>query len=302
MPINARLLFAALTLFFTTTQSATADPTTAEVLRTKFEAQVQQIAEDLDGVVGITFIDLQSGDSFDVNGELIFTQASAIKVPILVELLKQSAAGRFSLDDAMTIQPADITGGSGVLQQLTAGAVTMTIRDVATLMIVVSDNTATNMMIDLLGMERVNATMQELDLSNTRLQRKMMDTNAWQQNRENLSTPNEAAQLFANLYRGDILDRQSCDEILRILSIPKGSRIRARLPDDVPVAHKTGSVGGVVVDNGIVYVENRPFVVAVMTNWVTHPEMAEQTIAEIARVGYAYFSRLGSGNDYGHTL
>lgn len=302
MRIHACLLLAFTFVFFPVEDNAFAQATTAEVLQARFEAEVREIAGSLDGVVGMTIIDLATDRSFSVNGDLVFTQASAIKVPILVELLKQSEAGRFSLDDPVTIDAADITGGSGILQRLTPGAVTMTIRDVATLMIVVSDNSATNMMIDLVGMEHVNETMRDLDLSGTRLQRKMMDTEAWQQNRENLSTPNEAAQLLAQLYRGDILNRQSCDEILRILSIPKSGRIRAGLPGDVRVAHKTGSVGGVIVDNGIVYVENRPFVIAVMTNWVTEPDVAERTIAQIARVAYAYFSRLGSGNEYGHTL
>lgn len=302
MRTQASLLLVLPVLSFLFAQDSFAQETTADVLQARFEMDLHEIAGGLDGVVGVTIIDLATDRSFGVNGDLLFTQASAIKVPILVELLQQSDAGRFSLDDPVTVEAADITGGSGILQQLTPGAVTMTIRDVATLMIVVSDNTATNMMIDLVGMERVNATMQDLDLDATRLQRKMMDTGAWQQNRENLSTPNEAARLLAQLYRGDILHRQSCDEILRILSIPKSGRIRAGLPDNIRVAHKTGSVGGVVVDNGIVYVENRPFVVAVMTNWVTDPDAAERMIAEIARVGYAYFSRLGSGNDYGHTL
>lgn len=302
MSSHVRVFFAVLIFSFQTGHIAWAQAPTSDVLRVKFETEVQKLADGLDGVVGVSFIDLATGESFGVNDDLVFTQASAIKIPILVELLKQSGAGRFSLDDPMTIKAADITRGSGILQQLTPGAVTMTIRDVATLMIVVSDNTATNMMIDLVGMERVNATMQEFKLSSTRLQRKMMDTEAWQQDRENLSTPNEAAWLIAALYHGDILDRQRCDEILRILSIPKRSQIRARLPDDIRVAHKTGSVGGVVVDNGIVYIENRPFVVAVMTNWVTDYDAAASTIAEITRVGYDYFSRLGSGNEYGHTL
>lgn len=302
MRTHASLLLVLAVLPFLFVHDTFAQETTADVLQARFEADVHEIAGSLDGVVGVTIIDLATDRSFGVNGDLVFTQASAIKVPILVELLKQSEAGRFSLDDSVTIEAADITGGSGILQRLTPGAVTMTIRDVATLMIVVSDNSATNMMIDFVGMERVNETMQDLDLVETRLQRKMMDTEAWQQNRENLSTPNEAARLLAQLYRGEILNRESCDEILRILSIPKSGRIRARLPDNVRVAHKTGSVGGVIVDNGIVYVENRPFVVAVMTNWVTDPAVAESTIAQIAQVAYAYFSRLGSGNEYGHTL
>ena len=84
----------------------------------------------------------------------------------------------------------------GVLQQLTPGRVTLTLRDVATLMVTVSDNTATNMIIDRVGMDRVNATMAQLGLEQTKLQRKMMDATAWSENRENLSTPNEQTALL----------------------------------------------------------------------------------------------------------
>jgi beta-lactamase class A len=274
--------------------------TPQEALGERFEQTVESLAQRVDGIVGVTIIDLATDESFSVHGDVVFTQASAIKLPILVELFRQVEAGEHDLEEIIALQPSDITPGSGVLQQLTAGSVSMTLRDVATLMITVSDNTATNMIIDRVGMENVNATMARLGLSHTKLQRKMMDTEAWLADRENLSTPNEQARLLVKLHRGEVLSDASREELLRILSIPKSSRIRAQLPPGTRVAHKTGSVPGVVVDVGIVYLEDRPFVVAAMANWLTDAEDAERAIAEISLAAHQHFDRLQNSNSYGH--
>lgn len=274
--------------------------TPEEILRARFEQKVQRIADSVDGIVGVTIEDLVTGESYSVNGDVVFTQASAIKLPVLVELFRQVDEGRYGLDDAVTLEESDVVPGSGILQRLTPGRVTMTLRDIATLMVSVSDNSATNMIIDRVGMESVNASMSRLGLSHTRLQRKMMDTEAWLQDRENLSTPNEQAKLLELLHDGDVLSPASRAEVLRILSIPKSSRIRPLLPSGTRVAHKTGSVSGVVVDVGIVYLEERPFIVAAMANWLVDSADAERAISEIALAAYEYFDRLANSNSYGH--
>lgn len=274
--------------------------TPQEILRARFEHRVQALSDGVGGVVGVTITDLKTDESFSVNGDIVFTQASAIKLPVLVELFRQVEEGRYSLNEMVTLRPDDIVPGSGVLQQLTPGSVRMTLGDVATLMVTVSDNTATNMIIDRVGMDNVNATMSGLGLSHTKLQRKMMDTEAWIADRENLSTPNEQAQLLELIYRGDVLSLASRKEILHILTIPKSSRIRSLLPPGTRVAHKTGTVSGVVVDVGIVYLEERPFIVAAMANWLLDGAEAELAISEIALAAYQYFDRLANSNSYGH--
>lgn len=275
--------------------------TPQEILRARFEERVRAIARDVDGVLGVRITDLKTGEGFSVNGDVVFTQASAIKLPLLVELFRQVEERRHDLDESITVEANDITPGSGVLQQLTPGRVRMTLRDVATLMITVSDNTATNMIIDRAGMEAVNRTMETLGLAGTKLQRKMMDTEAWLADRENLSTPNEQAKLLEMIYKGDVLSASLREELVRILSIPKSSRIRPLLPPGTRVAHKTGSVPGVVVDVGIVYLEERPFIVAAMANWLLDAQEAERAIGQISLAAYQYFDRLASSNSYGHT-
>jgi len=273
-----------------------------ELLEARYHASMEALASSVDGVMGVAVTDLVTGERFEINGELVFTQASAIKLPILIELFRQVDAARYGLDESIRLEAADIVPGSGVLQQLTPGAVTMTLRDVATLMVTVSDNTATNMVIDRVGMERVNDTMRALELPETTLSRKMMDSEAVAADRENISTPREQASLLARLYRGDedVASASGRDEILRILSIPKSSRIRPLLPPGTRVAHKTGTVGGVVVDVGIVFLPGRPFVIAMMGNWLADGADAERAMREMAAASYRYFDRIGNSNRYGH--
>lgn len=274
--------------------------TPQEVLRARLEHRIRTIADGVDGVFGVAIQDLTTGERFALRGDTVFTQASAIKLPVLVELFRQVEQGRYGLDDIVTLAQSDIVPGSGVLQRLTPGSVRMTLRDVATLMVTVSDNTATNMIIDRVGMDNVNQTMARLELSQTKLQRKMMDSDAWLADRENLSTPNEQARLLELIHRGEVLNDASRTELVRILSIPKSSRIRPLLPRGTRVAHKTGTVPGVVVDVGIVYLEGRPFIIAGMANWLVDGSEAERALEQIALAAYQYFDRLQHSNSYGH--
>jgi beta-lactamase class A len=281
--------------------SSAQNPTDSRVvLRERFEKSIAQIASRVDGVLGVTILDLATGDQFSVHGKTVFTQASAIKLPILVELMRQVEAGEQRLDDEITLVASDITPGSGVLQQLTPGKVKLSLRDVATLMVIVSDNTATNMIIDRVGMAKVTSEMARLGLSSTKLQRKMQDASARKENRENLSTPEEQAHLLQLLYKGEILGAKSREEIDRILSIPKPGRIRTLLPSGTKVAHKTGTLSGVTVDVGIVYLANRPFIVSAMGNWLTDASAADKAISEIALTAYRYFDRIARSNAYGY--
>jgi beta-lactamase class A len=285
-------------LLFALLAEPSSDP--RQLLRERLEAEVREIASQVDGVLGVTILDPATGDRISVHGGTVFTQASAIKLPVLVTLMRQVEAGEQNLDEVVTLAASDVVPGSGILQQLTPGKVSLSLRDVATLMVTVSDNTATNMIIDRVGMAKVNAEMARLRLSSTKLQRKMQDRTAWEEDRENLSTPDEQARLLELLYKGEILGASSREEIDRILAIVKPGQIRTLLPEGTKVAHKTGTLSGVVVDVGIVYLADRPFIVSGMGNWLADAEQAERAISQIALVAYRYFDRIAHSNSYGH--
>lgn len=294
-----KLLLTSLFISFITA-SAMAESTPEKVLLGQFEKSALAAAEEVDGVFGIVVKDLKTGYTFSHNPDLVLTQASSIKVQILAEVLLQAERGEFSLDDVVTVERSDFVGGSGIFNGLTPGKLSMPIRDIAMFMIVLSDNTATNMLIDLVGMESVNRMLDEFRFPETRLQRIMMDREARLAGRENISTPAEAARFLEMIYNGEILNEESRSEFLRILSFPKRGRISSDLPGGVTVAHKGGSVGGVFNDIGIVLLKDRPFVVSAMTSWNADRQLAEDAIAKISLLAYNCFERLEHSNAFGH--
>lgn len=269
-----------------------------DVVHEKTEARLWEIAGSVSGVMGIAALDLTSGERFAINENMLFPQGSAIKIPILMEVYKQANQGKFKLSDLRWIEKAHQVGGSGILQQLGDHTSQLSIRDLGVLMIVLSDNTATNMLIDLVGMENVNRTMSSLGLTQTRLQRRMINPAASGRGDENLSTPAEAIRIMEILHRGEFLNRQVCDEILEILKKPKSGGINAGLPSGVSVAFKPGGIPGVSTEWAIVYLKERPYAVAVMENYEMNGE-AKSAMKEISRALYDYYWRLGNATRYG---
>jgi beta-lactamase class A len=116
-------------------------------------------------------LDLTTGERFAINENVVFSQASAIKIAILMEVCKQAHDGKFQLTDLRRIEEKDKAAGSGVLVELGDGTVQLSIHDLCVLMILVSDNTATNILIDLVGMNNMNQTLAALGLEQTRVRR-----------------------------------------------------------------------------------------------------------------------------------
>ena len=183
-------------------------PAKQQVLWQKLEANINDVDHNLDGVLGVAILDLSSGQKFLLHGDDVFPQASSIKMAVLAELYRQAQAGKLKLTDLYTVQAADLVPDSDIMDGLTPGVTRITLRDLATMMIAVSDNSATNVLIDRVGMENVNALMDSLGLAHTRLRRKMMDLKAASEGRENISTPAEMMTLLEDLYRGKVLNKE----------------------------------------------------------------------------------------------
>jgi beta-lactamase class A len=284
-------------------RAATAPNPAAEALKKKFAAHLAEIAGRVDGVMAYTIVDLTSGDRFSQLEQLVAPTASTIKLTVLYELVKQAEEGRLKLDDSKPLDRSKAVEGSGVLYNL--GTPALSLRDHATLMVVLSDNTATNVLVDVVGMDAVNARMRGLGLAATRLRRHMMDGAAARRGDENVSSSSDIARLLEALYRGQGLAPASRDEALRILKIRNESKTTPLLrgvPGTVDVASKPGELEGVRVDAGIVWAAKRPYIFSAMTTYLQDDEAGAKAIEELARTAYEYFSRLGAGTEYGRQI
>lgn len=295
-----RTAFACLSLLLTASVCA-AQPENWKLVREKTEARLHEIVKSTRGAMGLAVVDLTSGERFSINETLVFPQGSAIKIPIMMEVYRQALEGKFNLTDKLTVDKAHQVGGSGVLKELGDSTSQLSVRDLCVLMIVLSDNTATNMLIDKVGMENVNRMIATVGLKATRLQRRMLDQNASGRGEENLSTPAEAARIMEILYKGQILDRAACDDMLSILKKPKAGAINSGVPDNVVVAFKPGGLAGVSTEWAIVYLKERPYIVVIMENYVLNEEAAP-AMKEISRTLYDYFWRRGRSTRYGTYL
>ena len=278
---------------------ASAQTQPREIVRQRLTGEIEKIAGGFDGVMGVAIKDLTGGEEILINADLTFPTGSSIKIPILIELHKQAAAGRYELNETRKILRQNKVGGSGVINLFSEETSQLSLHDLSVLMIVLSDNTATNMLIDQVGMANVNRTLDEAGLKNIRLQRKMIDVAASARGQENLATPREAMRLMEMLARGRIVSPGVSEEVVKILRFRKNSPIPRLIPPNVPVANKPGGIEGVSCDWALVEVPNRPFVIAVMTTYNGETANADEAIARIARLAYDYFSRLSRSTAYG---
>jgi beta-lactamase class A len=298
--MNISRSFRLTTCFLLLASCVYAQDANRDLLRRKLAAEIEKIAVSHDGVMGVAIKDLTTGEEILINDQLTFPTGSSIKIPILIELHKQAAEGKYKLTDQRWVEKKDQVGGSGVIVNFGDHTSQLSLSDLATLMIALSDNTATNMLIDQVGMANVNRTLDELGLKQIRLRRKMIDQAASARGDENTATPREAIALMEKLFRGQVVSRQLSDDALKFLKIRKESPIPRMLPAGVEIANKPGNIEGVACDWAIVYVPNRPYVIAVMTNYNGDDEAAAgEAIAKVSKLAYDYFARLARSTGYG---
>ncbi|NUN70742.1 MAG: serine hydrolase [Bacteroidetes bacterium] len=273
-----------------------------DALQEKFGNTLRSTAGTADAVVGIVVKDLRTGEQFRLNDTEVFPTASSIKVFILAEVYRQAAEGKFSLSDIRPLTPAHRVGGSGVLSLLGERTVSMSIRDYCVLMIQQSDNTATNLLIDLVGMKNVNAFAAKNGCISTLLQRVMMDVAAAKAGRENISSPADLASIMERLYKGEVVSPAASKEMLGILSLEKDGALREGLPAAVALANKGGEIDGVRCDAGIVMLEGSPYVICVMTKMLLREQDGTGVISAVSRTAYQYFERKVNSNQYGRRI
>lgn len=224
--------------------------------------------------------------------------ASTLKVLILVEAHAQALEGTFRFSDSVMLLEEDKVGGTGSLQRERAGSA-WTYGQLARKMIAESDNTASNLLLRRLGMDRVNARARALGLSVTRLERFFMDFEARRQGRENWTTAREMGKLLGAIFRREILTPEACDAMIRTLEATSRGRIAAGVPREVPVGHKSGSLPGARHDVGWVRLPGRPYVLCIfLENVLERPDGdRDGGVAAIEAAAQVVYEELGPSDE-----
>ncbi len=273
-----------------------------QVLWMKLEKSILDVDRSLDGVMGVAIVDLTDGRKYLLHANDVFPQASSIKICVLAELYRQAQQGKLKLADLYTVNAADLVQDSDIMGGLTPGVSRITLRDLATMMVAVSDNSATNVLIDRVGMDNVNAFLNAQGLRETKLRRKMMELKAAAEGRENVSTPGEMMTLLQGLYRGEILNKEMTADFFKVLSTHKDSWIPRDLPDDLKIADKPGALEGVRNDSGVIFVDKRPYVLCVMTTYLHRERDGEEAISNISLAAWRMFDRMARASEYGRVI
>lgn len=282
-----------------------------------FEAAMRGFQDRTGGTLGVMVRDLASGEELRWNADASFPTASTLKVPLLYALYRLAQDGEIDLAERVTLRCEDRVPGSGVLQYLDAG-LQPTIRDIAELMIIISDNFATDICYRLVGRERLAASLAELGLAGTHLPHTTWELLAhvggldltdpdltydtllerlkgsgtddpeapYVDEEYDRSTPADMIHLIGLIDEGHGLSAESREGIFRILKHQTiGDRIPAKLPEDagIDVAHKTGSVRGVRNDVGIVMAPEIRYAIAIMSRGLPDAAAAVPTLADVSR-------------------
>lgn len=294
----------------------------------RLRAHVQELVNAFPGTMGVTVRDIATGQQISINGDKLFPMASAFKIPILVEVFRQVEAGKFSLDDRVELTADDRTLGSGILTLMSPG-LKPTIHDLATLMIILSDNQATDMLLNKVGAENVTATMRKFGLNNIRVDRTTFElirdylaliddaaagkTKQQLMNRPQLNTaspervakadlefsrimkdvasPDDMARLLDMIVKGKAASENSCQQMMTILNRQQfNHRLPRYLPEGTGFAHKTGTIGSTTNDAGVMFIRGNPIALVVFTmDKRTGRGEVEEQMGRLARVVYDFF-------------
>ncbi len=274
---------------------------TNALLWSQLQDRVRDGLADCPGVAGFCLQDLATRDTTGWHEQEVFPVASTIKIPILVTLLARAEKGELDLQERIAITPEVLVPGSGVLTYL-EGPLDLSVLDIAQLMIMVSDNTATNLCIDWAGMDAINELMESLGLSQTRIRRKMQDHESVARNEENVSTPTDAVGLMRALYE----NRPSsavAEQALAILKKPNRGPIERAMEADVAVSNKPGGMERVRCDAGIVWLPRHPYALALMSKFgIENPYRQENRLVAAVQLIHEYMVAIDRSSDLGQGI
>ena len=255
------------------------------------QATLTRAAQRAPGRVAMEVKDLRTGFSSSINANRVMPAASTIKVPVMVEVFRQMQQGNFDLNHRVTLMPHDRDWGSGIIADAPIGS-TFPVSELLTQMIAVSDNTAANMLIRLVGRSHINSTMRSLGLRHTRLT-DYIRTAGWSIRNTLSTSPADMVRLLTDMAQKQLVDEWSSQSMIDILERQEiNSLIPQPLPQ-IPIAHKTGSLADTLNDVGIVYASNGTYVIAVMTTQLPTLSAGRRFIRHVSSMAYAHLQRFG---------
>ncbi|NQT95264.1 MAG: serine hydrolase [Candidatus Omnitrophica bacterium] len=238
----------------------------------------------------IVIKDLKRGWHIDINEDIKVPSASIVKVPIMACCFYAASKGRISLDDQLSLSSKDKVGGSGILKNKRSGT-KIPVSELIELMIARSDNTAANMLINLLGFDYLNEQFKRIGLKDTNLSRLMMDMGSRDNGIENYTSAKDMALVFEKIYKRRLFSKGISLKCLEMLKKVKSKdRIPAKLPKKTTIAHKTGLEKSVCHDVGIVFTENGDFLICALTSHKNRNSWPSKLfISKVARLTYEHF-------------
>ena len=256
---------------------------------THLEQRALEAQEQSTGHFSCCLIDATTRALWHFQGHTVWPAASIIKVPILVELYARFDAGDLDLDERVCLEDASRVGGAGVLFELHTG-LELTLRDLGILMTVISDNTASNMLIERLGFDAINDRIQVIGMADTVLGRKFM-TDPDALDAKNFITACDMARCLARLHWGELLGPRSTEDVVGILKRQQyREKIPLFLPEDVPVGNKTGEISGTRHDAALVLLPGAPYILCCMTRGVRDVLAADRAIADLSLYIYEWMN------------
>ena len=253
-------------------------------------ADLHRLVVHFPASTAVEVMDLSTGYHVGYNAAAAMPAASTIKVPVMVEVFRQLEEGRFDLARRVTLLGSDKDYGSGELCDAPAGT-TYSVEELLDKMIDISDNTATNMLIRLVGLHNINREMSRLGLEHTRLQGDVR-TDSWSVRQALRSSPSDMVHLLALMAKRELVDDWSSNEMISIL---EDDQINTLLPEPLPagiaIAHKTGSFFDTLNDVGIVY-GDAPYVIAVMTTHLPSLDLGREFIRSLSLMTFQQEARM----------
>lgn len=260
------------------------DLTASSLLSDGLTARLEEELEHLPARAAVFLQPLGEGESWAHLPDEPFPAASLMKLPLLLEVYRRFQEGLEDPETPVTLRPEDVVGGAGILLELHPG-LSLTLRDLARLMIVVSDNTASNMLLDRVGFPAVRELLARLGMGGTSLNRRFMETPGPQG--DNVTTARDCIRVLEALWSGRVLAEPWREEALNILRRQQfRERIPMRLPVTAVVANKTGELEGVRHDAALVEDRGKAFLLAVLTREGREPWEVDSRVSRIARWCY----------------